>query len=335
MNFEIKEIKNGNVWDDFFLDIDEKTFLNSWSWTLFREDMGDKILRKGIWLNNNLLAVFFISKIKSKKGNFLLLSHSPSIKKNHDGLIEKIINEVKEIAKNENVSFIRMAPIWKENSDNDKIIKKEGFIESSCFIFPEKSWELDLNQDSDEILSKMRKGTRYMIKKGIKENKLKLSISKQESDVETFYKIYKETSFRHNFIPFSLDYIKKEFNYFSKNEEAVLILANNGDKCVAGAFIVFWQKNAFYHHGASLVNKENDSASYLVQWEAIKEARKRECEKYNFWVISSSNSPKHRWAGLTFFKKGFGGYETNYAKTKDFPLSKKYWLTYFFEKIKR
>ncbi len=335
MDFIVKEIKDKKVWEDFFSGINKKTFLNSWTWGLVRKSMGDKVFRIGIWQENNLLATFFISKIKSKKGDFILLPHSPSIKMKSEVLIDKIIEEIKNIGKKEKVSFIRIAPIWNENSENDKKLKEQGFFKSSSFVFPEKSWELDLNQKEEEILLKMRKGTRYMIKKGEKENKIKICISKEISDIDKFYEIYKETSFRHGFKPFSLDYIKNEFEYFLKNNEAVLVLAKNKNKYVAGAFVIFWQENAFYHHGASINEKETASASCLVQWEAIKEAKKRNCKKYNFWVISPLEKVKHRWDGLTFFKKGFGGYEINYAKTKDFPFSNKYWITYFYEKMKR
>ena len=43
----------------------------------------------------------------------------------------------------------------------------------------------------------------------------------------------------------------------------------------------------------------------------------------------------HPWAGLTLFKMGFGGYKKEFVKTQDFPLSKLYWLTYIFEKIRK
>ncbi len=334
MDFKVEEISNENLWESFFLEIKEKTFLNSWAWTLFREDMGDEVYRRGVWVDGELIAVFFASKVKARKGDFLLLSHSPSIKETIPGLIKKISDEIKRIGKKEKVCFVRVAPVWKKNSNEDKELKKEGFLDSSSFVFPEKSRELCLRQNEQEILSQMRKGTRYMIKKGIKDEDLNVFLSRQKNDIKTFYDVYEKTAFRHNFVPFSLEYIEKEFDFFSKRNEIILVLVKNENKCLAGAVIVFWQGTAFYHHGASIIDKKNSSASYLVQWEAIKEARKRKCEKYNFWVVSPSNDSNHRWSGLTFFKKGFGGYEINYAPTKDFPFSKKYWLTYIFEKIK-
>ena len=99
--------------------------------------------------------------------------------------------------------------------------------------------------------------------------------------------------------------------------------------------IIFHSKRGFYHQGASLPSKA--PVSYLLQWEAIKEAKRRGCERYNFWGIvpDTKENANHPWKGLSLFKKGFGGYEKDYLKTKDYPLSFRYWLVYVFEKIRK
>ena len=67
----------------------------------------------------------------------------------------------------------------------------------------------------------------------------------------------------------------------------------------------------------------------------LKQARKRGCKIYNFWGITPTDSPRHPWAGLTLFKKGFGGYKKEYVKTQDLPLSGQYWINYLVERIRR
>ncbi len=328
----IKEINDEKTWEEFLLEFNRKTFLNSWNWGEFRKRIGDTIFRKGVWIGNDLVAVFLVSKIIAKKGSFLLISYGPIIKENRHDVLMETMEELKRIGKKEKVSFLRIAPLWEEGSTEDRLIEKQGFIKSSCSVYPEKSWELSLNQNEDDILSKMRKGTRYMIRQGEKHGDFNIS---QSQDVAKFYEIYKKTSLRQNFKPFSYQYIKEEFKLFSEKDQATLFLAERNKECVAGAIIIFWQKIGFYHHGASMVGKKNPFAPHLLQWRAIKEARNRGCQRYNFWAISPNEDPKHPWSGLTFFKKGFGGYEVNYAKTKDLPISSRYWLTYFWERIKK
>ena len=53
-------------------------------------------------------------------------------------------------------------------------------------------------------------------------------------------------------------------------------------------------------------------APYLLQWEQIKEAKKRGCIEYDFWGIDDK-----KWPGVTRFKKGFGGQEITYPGAFD------------------
>jgi len=136
-------------------------------------------------------------------------------------------------------------------------------------------------------------------------------------------------------VPFSENYLKNEFNTFNQDDEVMIFLGRYKEETISAALIIFWSNMAFYHHGASSFKYSKIPASYLLQWEAIKEAKKRGCNIYNFWGIAPDENPNHPWRGLTLFKMGFGGYKKEYVKTQDFPLSNKYWLTYAIEKIRK
>ena len=43
-------------------------------------------------------------------------------------------------------------------------------------------------------------------------------------------------------------------------------------------------------------------ASYSLQWEAIREGKKRECLTYDFLGIAPPDEPEHHLAGVTDFK---------------------------------
>ena len=106
---------------------------------------------------------------------------------------------------------------------------------------------------------------------------------------------------------------------------------------MASALVTFWSGIGFYHQAALDPKYHKVPIAYLLQWEAIKEAKKRGCKLYDFWGYVDPKS-RHPWAGPTLFKMGFGGKAYEYVRTQDLPLSKKYWLTYGFEvlrKIKR
>ena len=200
----------------------------------------------------------------------------------------------------------------------------------------------------------MRKTTRYLIRKAQREGVI---IEKRtgEKAVDDFWKIYQETARRENFVPFSKSFIEEEFNVFNKTGNALFLfgkvknnvipdLIRNPDKMdsrlrgndnntsyLASALIIFTKSTAFYHQGASIHTKI--PVTYLLQWEAIKEAKKRGCQIYNFWgILQAGRSPKN-WQGLTLFKTGFGGRQIDYLPTQDFVISRRYYLTYLYEKF--
>ena len=196
----------------------------------------------------------------------------------------------------------------------------------------ENVWILEISKSEEELLQSMRKTTRYLIRKAIKEE---VVIEKIEdiSALNKFWKVYEKTVERENFTPFSKEFIKKEFEAFNKTKNAVFLLGRekNSQKILAAALVLFNEKTGFYHQGASLHSKV--PVAYLLQWEAILEAKRRGCRYYNFWGIAPEENPKHPWHGLTLFKKGFNGFQKDYLATQDFVFSPLYYATYIYERV--
>jgi lipid II:glycine glycyltransferase (peptidoglycan interpeptide bridge formation enzyme) len=100
-----------------------------------------------------------------------------------------------------------------------------------------------------------------------------------------------------------------------------------------------------YHHGASSYKFPKVPASYLLQWRAIQDALKRGDRVYNFWGVAPGrmdngkwimdNAGRHPFSGVTTFKTGFGGQLLELQHCMDLPLSKKYWLTWGIETVRK
>ncbi len=309
---------------------EEKTFLQSWDWGEFQERMGNKIWRLGAYNNGGLSSVLLAVKIIAKRGTFLLVQHSV-------GISEALLNRLKEIAKEEKCDFIRIAPLWTRNNENIKIFQDLGFKESPMHANAyEATWKLDITLSEEELLKNMRKTTRYLIRQAMENTDIKIEKSQKLSDAEIYQNLNKQVAERQKFVPFSLEYIKNEFDIFSRDDQALWLFGKYNGELAAAAMVIFWQGIGFYHQAASLLKYAKLSIPYLLQWEAIKEAKRRGCKIYDFWgYVNPESEPKHPWAGPTLFKMGFGGQAFEYVKTQDYRLSKKYWLTYVFEKIRK
>lgn len=346
---ELKEITNKNEWENFLLQCAEKTFLQSWNWGEFNEKMGSKIWRFGAYNKENLISVALVLKISARRGTFLFIPHGPVVTelipaRDKKEILELILIHLSDIAREEKASFIRISPILSDNEENRNIFIDLGFrnapMHASAY---EATWKLDIYPSDEELLKNMRKTTRYLIKKTSENPDISIEKSADPKNVEIYQKLNKEVSKRQHFVPFSAESIKNEFEIFKKRPgdpsgypEIVFLFGKCKDEIAAGAMIIFWSGIAFYHQAASLGKFAKFSIPYLLQWEAIKEAKNKGCLVYDFWGFTDPEKfPKHPWAGPALFKMGFGGYKKEYIKTQDFVISKKYWINYIIESMRK
>jgi lipid II:glycine glycyltransferase (peptidoglycan interpeptide bridge formation enzyme) len=339
---EIKEITNKEVWENFLDKQKEKTFLQSWNWGNLNENMASTIWRFGAYNEKELIAIAAVYKISAKRGTFLFIPHGPIMAeelpiRDKKEIFELILLQLEGIAKNEKASFIRVSPLLTDIEENRDMFLDLGFREapmhSSAY---EATWKLDIYPTEGELLASMRKTTRYLIKK-VSENKdVSIEKSDDSKSIEIYQGLNREVSKRQKFVPFSDNFIKNEFEAFKSDNQVIFLFGKYKGEIAAGAMIIFWSGIAYYHQAASIGKFNKFSIPYLLQWEAIKEAKNKGCRIYDFWGFTDPDKfPKHPWAGPTLFKMGFGGYKTEYIKTQDYIISNKYWINYLIEKIRR
>jgi len=341
---DIKYIQNKKEWDKFLnnkvvstekvitTEIEQKTFLHSWQWGLFNYQLGIRNYQLGIYHKDELIGVALVLKIIAKRGTFLFIPHGPIIKVKIEKLkvksYELLLNFLKNLARQENCSFIRISPILKDNEENKKLFKKLGFKIAPAHMHAERSWIVDINKSEEEILACMRKTTRNLIRQAIKKQELETYTL---NTLDNFYKLYQETFKRQGFSGFTKNYLQKELEAFGDDTKVFLVKYEK--KVLAGAIVIFLGDTAYYHHSASVHSKL--PATYLMNWEIIREAKKRGCKYYNMWGVVKEDDKKHPWFGLSLFKRGFGGAELNLMRAQDLPLKKiKYFINWVIEKIR-
>ena len=332
----IKEITLPSEWNTFFNLAGSPSFLHSWEWGEFQAKLGYTPLRLGIYEGNSLVAIALVLKIKAKRANMLFIPHGPVVNlkfeiRNLKLLLSELLTYLKNIAQKEGYSFIRIAPVFQDSKEYREMFRMLGFRTAPIYMHAERLWVLDITKDEETLLKEMRKTTRYSIRKAEKEGVVieKYPTANNQSLVNMFWNIYEETAGREGFTPYSKSFLQKEFYAFSKTGNAMMIFGKFKGKIEAAALIDFTKSTAFYHQGATTHSKI--PVSYLLQWESIKEAKRRGCTLYNFWgTLQPGRTPKN-WDGLSLFKEGFGGYQVDYVPTQDLVLSPKYWLTYLYE----
>jgi lipid II:glycine glycyltransferase (peptidoglycan interpeptide bridge formation enzyme) len=321
----------------------DDNFLQSEMWRKFQASVGRKVFFIG---DNNISAsiiehnlpvagrYFYIPRWPSARisnSQFLISNKIP----NSNDQISKIFSEVISLAKENNIGWIRIDP------ENEKILElvKDLRIEKAPHdMQPKENFVMSITKTEEELLAGMKEKTRYNIKLSQKRgvsvkviSNSKFLISNQTSNsndqnfknyAEEFIKLIKITSQRKGIKSHPENYYRKMLETIPR-ENLKLYLAEYQNATIAGILVIYFGKTATYLHGASSDEFRNVMAPYLLQWQAIQDAKKAGMEKYDFGGISTNYElntnirTTSSWAGITKFKIGFSP-ET---KSTEFPGS--------------
>lgn len=313
---KVEEIIDKKTWEDFLSKHQEANFLQSWYWGEFHKILGHKIKRSGFYEGNKLIGVMLSVIENARRGRYLTVPGGPIINWKGKTIVNLFVEEIKKIAKLEECVFIRVRPQLQSNDFSKTLFKELGFINAPMHLHAELTSQLDITPTEEQLLANMRKATRYETKKAISSG-IKIKTTSDLKAIRKFYDLQLQTAKRQKFVPFSYKFLSGQFKIYLDNNKAVLYSAKLGNKLLAQAFIIFYGNEAAYHYGASTEEGRKYPGAYLIQWEAIKEAKKRGMTRYNFWGVSPEGDKDHRFSGLSLFKRGFGGVDFEYLHAQD------------------
>lgn len=332
MAYSTKTIEQKDTWENFILSHPEANFLQSWNWGEFHQALGHKIIRTGFFKDSKLQGVMLCVVERAKRGKYLTVPGGPILDWTNKELVKAFKSEITSLASTHNCSFVRVRPQLESNDFSKELFKTLGFKIAPMHLHAELTNQLDVKKPEQDLLANMRKATRYEIRKA---EKLEITIKESTDfkDIKKFYNLQMETAKRQGFVPFSLKFLEEQFRVFANTGNAILYSSYFEKKLLAQAFIIFYGTEAVYHYGASTNDGRQYPGAYLIQWHAIKEAKKRGISVYNFWGVAAEG---HRFSNLSMFKRGFGGEDFAYLHAQDLVVNyPKYFINFLVETIRR
>jgi len=330
---EVKIFEEEKEWQNFLDENNYLSFLQDWEYGEIEKNLGRLVLRLGFFHKNKLVGLAQIIGYKRKLANGLVIHHGPVIKEEFlETGIQALINFLKEKGYSKKYDFLRINSCLANEEKYLKIFKKMKFKLAPTYAVSENFFIKELKGD-EEMLKEMKKNHRQLVLDSLKKPFLEIEKTKELDKLEIFWQLYQDLYRRKNFVPYPKNFIFEEFKIFAQKNKALLFLGKVENKYYSAALIIFSHQIAFYHHSASLPIKE--PLNYKIQWEVMQEAKKMGCRYYNFWGLAKKMEPSHPWYGLSLFKIGFGGRRIDFLPALDFVFKPKYYLLYFYEKIKR
>jgi len=248
----------------------------------------------------------------------------------------ELLSEIKKIAQKENAVFVRIEPRLPKNTE----IKFPDFRPAYATYQPHATLKLNLTLSEEELQKQMKPKGRYNIslarKKGVEivdvsSNEASLDVIPAEAGIQSgsrikcgmtniFYKLVQETTDRDRFSPHSEGYYRNFLKVLNGEDLGKMYLAKFDGQSIAGILVTFFGNEATYYYGASGSEHRNLMAPYLLQWQAILDAKKRGFQKYDLFGIAPLDVKNHPWAGVTEFKLKFGGEVYEYQNPLEYVL---------------
>lgn len=292
-------------WDNFVkTNAPDGGLLQSWEWGNFQKTLDNRVFRLGVINGDGKLqaAALIIEHDLPFEYNYLYCPRGPVINTLKISDLNSLFAEIKSIAREKKSFLFRIDPPWVLG--NEKMITDSGLRKGENEIQPKCNFIIDITKTEEELLAFMKPKTRYNI--GLAERKgVKIRISDDVLDAESFWQLVKQTAGRDGFHPHSKEHYKKMFETFNKQQIIRFFIAEYDGKIIAMNMVSFFGNVCTYLHGASANMYREIMSPYYLQWQTILEAKKMGYKFYDFGGVNGETFFNEKWKGITRFKTGF------------------------------
>jgi lipid II:glycine glycyltransferase (peptidoglycan interpeptide bridge formation enzyme) len=319
MSFETNTITDRRIWDAFVTSHPEANFLQSFDFGEFHASRGKQIIRRAFQKDGQIVAAYTGVIETAKRGKYLAIAGGPILDWSDKSLVKAVFADIRQEGKQHDCVFVRIRPQLEKSEKAHKIFASQSAKPAPMYLSVEHAGVLDLTKTEEEILAGMRQRLRRALRKAEKAN-ITVEKSTDPAKIKEFYQIELETARRQKFIAFSEDFLQKQFSTFAKNSEATLYIAKLDGEILAENFMIFYGNEASYHYGVSTELGTKLSGAPLLHMEAMRDARNKGIKRYNFWGIVDEEDTRHRFYGVSVFKRGFGVQDLKYLPAHDIVL---------------
>ncbi len=220
--------------------------------------------------------------------------------------------EITALCRKRKTVFIKVEPDFVDIKSTMNTKEIHNWKMDARSIQPMRTILVDLSGTEEEILARMKQKCRYNIRLAEK----KEIVIHESENIDTYYDLMLATGKRDNFGIHTKAYYQKAFELFHKDKACALLIAKFQNKPLAGLLVFRQGMRAWYLFGASNDEERNRMPTYLLQWEAIRWAKRNGCSEYDLWGVPDEDeeilerefeSRADGLWGVYRFKRGFGG----------------------------
>jgi lipid II:glycine glycyltransferase (peptidoglycan interpeptide bridge formation enzyme) len=262
-------------------------------------------------------------------------------------LMSSVLDDLQTLARREGAIFVKIDPDVvlgrgipakehpRHNAGGPPVLDElrlRGWVLSTEQIQFRNTVMIDLSSSEEGLLARMKQKTRYNIRLAAKKGVLVRP--GRVDELPLLYRLYAETSARDGFVIRNQSYYEQVWTTFMRPEvgpntpAADCLIAEVEGEIAAAIFVFYFAGRAYYLYGMSRTAHREKMPNHLLQWEAMRLAKKRGCRTYDLWGAPDEFSEKDPLWGVFRFKEGFGGEVVRTLGAWDFPSSQFWYPVY-------
>ncbi len=193
-------------------------------------------------------------------------------------------------------------------------------VSATSALQPRNEWLLGITAGEDALLANMHHKCRYHISLARRKGATFRAEKCSPEQLEIFYRMLEVTAKRDNFHILPKRDYKAAFETLAAENNAFVGYVDIDSEPAAAAFVVSYDKQAHYIYGCSVDKFLKIGPGYFLHWHCIQKAKSQGDTIYNFGGISGGVKGDQL-AGVTDFKKRFGGYAESHPLPADIAVN--------------
>jgi len=215
------------------------------------------------------------------------------------------------------VSHLRIEPRWERERLAIRLPGFEPAARRDRYREPRNTLCVDLRPAPGAILAAMRPKGRYNISVA-RRHGVTVVEDTTPRGLSDFLCIYGDTAARQGFGTKHATYFESLLAHTAAARRAAIYFAEHDGARLAAALVIRFGSRATYFYGGSLAERRQVMAPSLLHFEILCRAREAGHEWYDLWGVAPEGNETSAWAGLSAFKRRFGGREVSLVPTLDY-----------------
>lgn len=345
---ELLTIASAAQWNDLIKDLPKAHALQTWQWAKVKARFGwtshPLVWRKGS--GEVGAAALVLQRMVPMGGLGMRLSvmyapRGPLLDWSDADLVHEVIGDLQHFARQKGAIFLKIDPDLplgfgvpgeedaQANPTGESVrdlLKVNGWVFSDEQIQFRNTVVVDLKEDEEELLMRMKSKTRYNIR--LAKRRGVVIHAGGVDDIDLLYQMYAHTAIRDDFTIRGKDYYQAVWKTFFESGLAEPLIAEVENQPVGAVVIFRFAGQAWYIHGMSLDEHREKMFNYRLQWEAMLRAKAAGCQVFDMWGAPDAFDEDDPLWGVYRFKDGFGGQVVRSLGAWDYPVRPLFYRLY-------